>query len=155
MNEKQVIDVAVSNIFAEGGRTDERQSPGALLSSEWSDITALGGVEVDDIGLVFGFPRGLAAISRDGRLLQASAEVEVQVRSVDGEGRDIGEWRQLLTKHWVMASLGAYEERITFAQTGLHRIRARSSIAGGSSVICDITVKKTRRQQAAMRRAGA
>lgn len=155
MNEKEIIDVVVSNIFAEGRLASEQASPGFLLSTEWSDLTAVDGIETDDIGLVFGFPLGLAAISRDGRLLQASAEVEVQVRSLDGDGRDVGEWRQLLTKQWVMASLGAYEERITFAEAGFHRVRARRSPAGGSNVIGDITVQKTRRQQAALRRAGA
>lgn len=152
MNEQELIAIVVRNIVAEGGIEGVHPAPGFLLSSEWCEIAGVFGVEVDDIGLVFGFPRGLAEINRDGRILQASAEVEVQVRSVDGDGRDIGEWRQLLTKHWVMASLGAYEERITFAEIGLHRVRARRSIAGGSYVIGDITLKTTRRQHAALRR---
>lgn len=146
MSQQTIFDASASNLMVRRALDDTGSGAAFLLSTEWLDITAGNLCEADVIDLLFCFQGGLVNVDRKGVLLPAPMEVELQICPMSSDGLAVGEWSHLLTKQWSMAQLGKYEERITLAKTGRHRVRARRSSPGGSSVIDAIIVQKTRRQ---------
>ncbi|MFJ2446826.1 hypothetical protein [Pseudomonas sp. NPDC087626] len=109
-----------------------------LLSDDWVEITGGELVDLAEFDLGVCFQCGLATITRDGEILSATSEVEVQVK------RDGGEWSSAFKGAWALDSLDTYEDEIKVPSEGMVLIRARKSAQSGHDVRDDVSLKARR-----------
>jgi hypothetical protein len=110
-----------------------------LLDDGWVDITRGEPVRLDDFELGVFFQCGLATITRDGAILPATSEVEIQVK------RDGGEWASAFKNAWTLGSLDTHEDEITVPSEGMVLIRARKSAQSTDDTRDDVVLKARRR----------
>jgi len=110
-----------------------------LLDYDWVEIT--GGEPVDLVEFDFGvcFQCGLATIARNGSMLPATSEVEVQVKHKGGE------WTSVFKSAWTLQSLDSHEDEIKVPGEGMALIRARKSAQRVKDVRDDVALVARRR----------
>lgn len=122
----------------------ETQFPAAwamsfLLGDDWVEITRGEPVDLAEFDLSVCFQCGLAKINRDGSILPATSEIEVQVK------REGGEWATDFKNAWTLVSLDKHEEEIQMASKGKVLIRARKSAQPTDDVRDDVALVARRR----------
>ena len=110
-----------------------------LLDCDWVEITGGEAVDLADFELGVCFQCGLATITRDGAILPATSEVEVQVK------RDGGEWASAFKNAWTLSSLDTHEEEINIPGEDMVLIRARKSAQPTNDVRDDVALVARRR----------
>ncbi|MFG0844266.1 hypothetical protein [Pseudomonas sp. FYR_5] len=113
-----------------------------ILSTDWVEITGGEPVDLAEIGLSVCFQCGLATITRDGAILPAASEVEIQVK------RDGGEWASAFKDAWTLGSLDTHEDEIKVPGEGMVLIRARKSAQRINDVREDVALVARRRASA-------
>lgn len=113
-----------------------------LLDHDWVEITRGEPVNLADFDLGVCFQCGLATITRDGAILPATSEVEVQIK------RDGGNWVSAFNNAWTLGSLDTHEDEIKVPGEGMVLIRARKSAQLTSDVRDDVAMVARRRASA-------
>ncbi|EKT4542713.1 hypothetical protein QEM15_004950 [Pseudomonas putida] len=113
-----------------------------LLDHDWVEITRGEPVDLAEFDLGVCFQCGLATITRDGEILPATSEVEVQVK------RDGGEWVSAFKNAWTLGSLDTHKEEINVRGEGMVLIRAKKSAQTTNDVRDDVAMVARRRASA-------
>lgn len=113
-----------------------------LLDEDWVEITGGEPVDLAEFDLGVCFQCGLATITRDGAILPATSEVEVQIK------RDGGNWVSAFKNAWTLGSLDTHEDEIKVPGEGMVLIRARKSAQLTSDVRDDVALVARRRASA-------
>lgn len=113
-----------------------------LLDEDWVEITGGEPVDLAELDLGVCFQCGLATITRDGAILPATSEVEVQIK------RDGGNWVSAFKNAWTLGSLDTHEDEIKVPGEGMVLIRARKSAQLTSDVRDDVALVARRRASA-------
>ncbi|EKT4542708.1 hypothetical protein QEM15_004945 [Pseudomonas putida] len=110
-----------------------------LLDHDWVEITRGEPVDLADFDLGVCFQWGLATITRDGEILPATSEVEVETSQ---NGSD---WAPAFKGAWTQQSLDSSEHGIQVESKGLVHVRARKSIQESRDVRDDASIKVRRK----------
>lgn len=122
----------------------ETQFPAAwamsfLLGDDWVEITRGEPVDLAEFDLGVCFQWGLATITRDGELLPATSEVEVETSQ---NGSD---WATAFKGSWTQQSLDSSEHGIHVESKGLVHVRARKSVQENRDVRDDAAIRVRRK----------
>ncbi|MNN37544.1 hypothetical protein D3C81_1514970 [compost metagenome] len=113
-----------------------------LLSSDWTEITDGEPVDMAGIDLSVWFQLGLATITRDGELLPATSQVDMET------SRDGSDWSPAFKQSWTQQSLDSSEHVVLLESEGLVLIRARKSAQESSDVRDDVAIRVRRKADA-------
>lgn len=110
-----------------------------LLGDDWVEITGGESVDLADFDLGVCFQLGLATITRDGEILPATSEVEVETSQ---NGSD---WAPAFKGSWTQESLDSSEHGIQVESKGLVHVRARKSVQENRDVRDDAAIRVRRK----------
>lgn len=110
-----------------------------LLDEDWVEITGGEPVDLAELDLGVCFQWGLATITRDGEILPATSEVEVETSQ---NGSD---WAPAFKGSWTQQSLDSSEHGIQVESKGLVHVRARKSVQENRDVRDDVAIRVRRK----------
>ncbi|MCE0757100.1 hypothetical protein CXG50_12360 [Pseudomonas plecoglossicida] len=110
-----------------------------LLDHDWVEITRGEPVDLAEFDLGVCFQCGLATITRDGEILPATSELEVETSQ---NGSD---WVPAFKGSWTQQSLDTSEHGIQVESNGLVHVRARKSVQENRDVRDDAAIRVRRK----------
>lgn len=110
-----------------------------LLDDDWVDITDGEPVDLAEFDLSVCFQLGLATITRNGEILPATSELEVETSQTGSD------WAPAFKGSWTQQSLDSSEHGIQIESKGLLHIRARKSAQESHGVRDDAAIKVRRK----------
>ncbi|WP_457253029.1 hypothetical protein [Pseudomonas juntendi] len=110
-----------------------------LLADGWVEITSGDPVDLAQFDWSVCFQWGLATITRDGEILPATSEVEVET------SQNRSDWAPAFKGAWTQQSLDSSEHAIQVESKGLLHVRARKSAQENRDVRDDAAIRVRRK----------